>query len=73
MRNGSTVTELNGKPFILWSKTSGITFLIVFNAPTLRPLPNRDRSKGLNSELPLFYKTCRVPIYLTFRGIILSL
>ncbi|NER01287.1 MAG: hypothetical protein F6K17_00885 [Okeania sp. SIO3C4] len=31
--SGSTTTGLNGKPFIPWSKTSGITFLIMLNDP----------------------------------------
>ncbi len=33
IRSGSSTTGLNGKPFIPWSKTSGITFLIIFNDP----------------------------------------
>jgi hypothetical protein len=33
VRNGSTATGLNGKAFVPWWKTSGITFLIVSNKP----------------------------------------
>ena len=33
IRGGSSTTGLNGKPFIPWSKTSGITFLSILNYP----------------------------------------
>ncbi|MGB3509078.1 MAG: hypothetical protein WBA93_07525 [Microcoleaceae cyanobacterium] len=38
--SGSSTTGLNGKPFIPWSKTSGITFLIILNAPFISAFNN---------------------------------
>lgn len=38
--SGSSTTGLNGKPFIPWSKTSGITFLIILNDPLISAFNN---------------------------------